>query len=224
MHTTTTVIMVCTWTVVGVSATYSFPGDPEWEVRVITKEEIVAAKKEKVTVIQHVFGDKAELIRRFNRISSRFVRTGTTLRVPSLAEGEGYEPLPQSLSRDETDGKRVLIVLDRQFLAMYEDGMRIASFPVVSGKKDHYTPIGDFRVTRKDKDHVSSTYPEPDGGSPMPWAVRFRGSAYWIHGGDMPGRPSSHGCVRMFRKDAKIFFGWVERGTDVYIVASLSEE
>lgn len=224
MHTTAAVIMVCTWTVVGATGTYSFPGDPEWEAQVITRKEVAAAKKAKVPVIQHVFGDRGGLIRRFNRISSQFVRTGTTLRVPSFAEGEEYEPLPQRLPREETGGKRVLIVLDRQFLAMYEDGVRIASFPIVSGKKGHYTPIGDFRVTRKDKDHVSNTYPEPDGGSPMPWAVRFRGSAYWIHGGDMPGRPSSHGCVRMFRRDAKILFEWIARGTDVHIVASLPKE
>lgn len=224
MHTTAAVIMVYAWTVVGATAIYSFPGDPEWEAREITKEEVVAAKKAKVPVIQHVFGDNAELIRRFNRINSRFVRAGRTIRVPLLTEGEEYEPLPQRLPRDEVQGKRIFIVLDRQFLAAYEDGVRVASFPVVTGKVDYYTPLGDFSITRKDEDHTSSKYPEPDGGSPMPWAIRFKGWGYWIHGGGMTGRPSSHGCVRMFRKDAKILFEWAERGTDVHIVASLPEE
>ncbi len=217
-------VIVCAWAATAATRTYSFPGDPEWETREITKEEVIAARRAKAPVIRHVFGDRAELIRRFNRISSRFVRAGKTIRVPLLAEGEGYEPLPPQLPGDDVQGKRILIVLDRQFLASYEDGVRVASYPIVTGKEDYFTPVGEFSITRKDEDHASSIYPEPDGGWPMPWAIRFKGRAYWIHGGDMTGRPSSHGCVRMFRKDAKILFEWAEIGTDVHVIISLPEE
>lgn len=208
----------------GTTGTYSFPGDPEWIPHDVTAEEIASAKKANIPVIDLVFKAQAELVRRFNRLGSRFVRAGKTIRVPVLDEGEGYEPLPQRLQGDAVDGKHILVVLDRQFLAAYEDGVRVASYPAITGKEDFYTPEGDFAVTRKDEDHASSVYPEPDGGWPMPWAIRFQGRGYWIHGGDMTGRPSSHGCVRLFPKDAKALFEWAEIGTHVHIIASLPEE
>jgi len=91
----------------------------------------------------------------------------------------------------------------------------------VTGDREHVTPTGDYEVARKHKDHKSSKYPEPDGGWPMPWALRFNGNAYWIHAGDMVGRPASHGCVRLFYDDAKELFEWADIGTKVKVVARL---
>jgi len=113
-------------------------------------------------------------------------------------------------------------VLDRQFAGAYEGGELVASYPMSSGKEGFRTPTGNYGVTKKDEDHVSSKYPEPDGGWPMPWALRFKGTLYWMHGGDLPGYPASHGCVRLFPRDAEALFSWAEIGTPVRVVRSLS--
>jgi lipoprotein-anchoring transpeptidase ErfK/SrfK len=130
-------------------------------------------------------------------------------------------PLPASRPDLASEPRAILIVLDRQFLGAYEHGVLVASYPVSSGREGHETPTGRFRVTRKDATHVSSVYPEPTGGWPMPWALRFYRSAYWIHGGELVGHPASHGCVRMFPEDAERLFAWAEIGTRVRIVRTL---
>ncbi len=79
------------------------------------------------------------------------------------------------------------------------------------------TPGGIFRSLARHKDHVSSEYQDAEGnGVKMPYAVMFTiqkdpdkkiKTAFWIHGGALPGYPASHGCVRVLVEDAeKIFY------------------
>jgi len=199
---------------------YEYPGDPPWDEHVITAEDLAAAKAAKTGVIEHLYGDRAEVVRRFNRLGSRFARKGRVLRVPVVDE---YVPVPAAYPYGPSEGKRILVVLVLQFVGAYEDGVLVASYPAVTGDREHVTPPGDYRISRKDRDHESSKYPEPDGGWPMPWAIRFNGNGYWIHAGDMVGRPSSHGCVRLFMKDAEALFHWAEIGTKVKVVVRLPE-
>ncbi|MEY4744728.1 MAG: hypothetical protein RL272_673 [Candidatus Parcubacteria bacterium] len=197
------------------------PPEPRWHVHRVTRAEISAAAAAGIDVYQHLFGAQAPAVARFNRLDSRFVFPGRRLRVPELSAGAEYVPLPTRYPRDGAEARSVLIVLDRQFLGAYERGILVASYPVSSGRPDHETPPGTYRVTRKDAEHRSSIYPEPDGGWPMPWALRFRGSEYWIHAGDLVGRPASHGCVRMFPEDAERLFAWAGIGIRVRVVRSI---
>ena len=198
------------------------PAEPAWHARRVTRADLRAAAQAQVSIYQHLFGEAAATVARFNRLDPRFVYAGTRLRVPDLPPGTPYVPLPQEYAPAAADERSILIVLDRQFLGAYEHGRLVASYPVSSGRDDHPTPTGTrFRVTRMDADHKSSVYPEPDGGWPMPWALRFHRSEYWIHGGELVGRPASHGCVRMFPEDAERLFGWAVVGVRVRIVSSL---
>ena len=197
------------------------PIEPRWHTHRVTRDEIRAAGTAGVTIYRHLFGDRDSTVARFNRLDARFVRAGRRLRVPELPEGADYVPLPARYSDADGEALFILIVLDRQFLGAYEHGVLVASYPVSSGRDGHATPTGRFRVTRKDADHHSSVYPEPDGGWPMPWALRFYRGEYWIHGGDLVGHPASHGCVRMFPEDAERLFAWADVGTRVRIVRTL---
>lgn len=197
------------------------PPEPAWHVRRVTSADLRTAEREHVSVYRALFGDAAATVARFNRLDPRFVYAGTRLRVPDLPAGAEYVPLPAEYPRAAADERSILIVLDRQFLGAYERGRLVASYPVSSGRDDHPTPPGSYRVTRMDADHHSSVYPEPNGGWPMPWALRFHRSEYWIHGGELVGRPASHGCVRMFPEDAERLFGWAAVGVRVRIVSSL---
>lgn len=201
---------------------YAPPTDPGSEIRTVTAGEVRAARKAGTDVLTHLFGTRAGTVARFNRIDPRFVRPGRRLRVPDIPEGQGYVPVPRRYRDAEPHERFILIVLDRQFIGAYAQGRLVASYPVSTGERGHRTPVGDTAISWKDPDHVSSKYPEPDGGWPMPWAMRFRGTAYWIHAGDLPGRAASHGCVRMFAADAEALYGWTDVGTPVRVVRTLS--
>lgn len=197
------------------------PPEPRWTTHRVTASEMRAASAAGVTIYRHLFGDRDRVVARFNRLDPRFVHAGRRLRVPELPLGTDYVPLPASRPDLASEPRAILIVLDRQFLGAYEHGVLVASYPISSGREGNETPTGRFRVTRKDATHVSSMYPEPTGGWPMPWALRFHRSMYWIHGGELVGHPASHGCVRMFPEDAERLFGWAEIGTRVRIVRTL---
>jgi hypothetical protein len=93
---------------------------------------------------------------------------------------------------------------------------------------DLSTPTGLFFVLAKDSAHVSNAFLTEDGlGAPMPWAVAFRWG-YWFHGvynnpKGLPGFPASHGCIRLFDKDARSFYYWVDRETVILIVENVTE-
>jgi len=61
-----------------------------------------------------------------------------------------------------------------------------------------------FRVYNKE-DHkcVSDIFPIGKGGAKMPWCMFFY-KGFALHGSDdIPGYRASHGCVRMFIRDAE---------------------
>ena len=79
---------------------------------------------------------------------------------------------------------------------------------VSTGKTGFETPTGAWKPTRLDIDHRSRTYDD----APMPFAVFFTGG-YAIHATDAVGRlgkPASHGCVRLAKGNAAMFFDLVD--------------
>lgn len=85
-------------------------------------------------------------------------------------------------------------------------------------KRGCRTPVGSFRIYSKAGPHFkSSIYPRPRGGAPMPWAMFFRGH-YAIHGSnDVPNRPASHGCIRVYPSDARWLSHNLPIGTKVIV-------
>ena len=66
------------------------------------------------------------------------------------------------------------------------------------------TLTGIYRVFSKESDKCKSdVFPIGKGGAPMPYCMYFH-KGFALHGSaDMPGYRASHGCVRMFTRDAK---------------------
>ncbi|MFH1990536.1 MAG: L,D-transpeptidase, partial [Patescibacteria group bacterium] len=48
-------------------------------------------------------------------------------------------------------------------------------------------------------------------------AVNFSETGYFFHQQSLPGRPASHGCVRLTMEDAKTLFYWSQKN-DVVII------
>ena len=114
-------------------------------------------------------------------------------------------------------------------------------FPVATGRKSHPTPAGDFTIRAKEKNYSSNIYGKiydaqnillvpdadtrtdivPEGGrfegATMPYWMRLTDSGVGMHVGYVPGRPASHGCIRLKHDSATELFDLVKVGTPVVI-------
>jgi len=108
--------------------------------------------------------------------------------------------------------KYLLVDIGKGFLAYYEHGELRRVYPISAGAPGRRTPLFEFRILGKFQNHWSTIY-----DTWMPWALLLR-SPYYIHGGALPGKNDSAGCIRLFTHDAKELFQLVEVGTPGRIV------
>ncbi|HEX5175870.1 MAG TPA: L,D-transpeptidase [Chthoniobacteraceae bacterium] len=142
---------------------------------------------------------------------------------------------------DRHSGRPSIVVsLRAQEAYLYRGKVLVASSRISSGREGYRTPIGRFRVTRKDIDHRSSLYGDyvddsgnivkanvdsrrdrrpPHShfvGAPMPYFLQFS-PGYGLHQGYLPGEPASHGCIRLPYWKARQFYNTATIGTPVVI-------
>lgn len=148
-----------------------------------------------------------------------------------------------TLRRKPTPAVRSIVVsLKDQRAIFLADGLVARDFPVATGKRSHPTPTGTFKILEKKEKHSSNMYGKvvdaegnvlvgsadarrdipPEGGafvgSPMPFWMRLTPTGVGLHVGHLPGRPASHGCIRMPRAVAPKLFAEAPVGTPVEIV------
>ena len=135
---------------------------------------------------------------------------------------------------------REIGLADQRGLLLVEGAIAM-DFAVATGKKTHPTPQGHYTILEKKATYASNLYgkiydsagvvvnsdadlrsdPIPEGGkfvgSSMPFWMRLTNSGVGLHVGYVPGRPASHGCIRLQRATAKELFGLVRIGTPVTI-------
>ncbi|MBW0116634.1 L,D-transpeptidase [Pseudonocardia abyssalis] len=92
-----------------------------------------------------------------------------------------------------------------------DGGITYGPVPITSGRAGFRTPPGTFPVTFHSRDHVSSIY-----DAPMPYSVFFNGGIAF-HQGSLS--QLSHGCIHLSRTAAQEFFGSLDRGDLVQVVA-----
>jgi hypothetical protein len=108
----------------------------------------------------------------------------------------------------------VIISLPDQTLSAYRNGIRIGYSSISSGVKGRSTPAGVFTILEKEVTHFSNKYHH----APMPFMQRLTWEGVALHGGDLPGYPASHGCIRLPREFAKKLYSITARGTTVIVV------
>lgn len=111
--------------------------------------------------------------------------------------------------------KTVEVDLRKQRIYAKENGRVVFMGAISSGKRNHRTPRGTFRVLGKNKFHRSNLYPRPNGGAKMPYMQRLTYGGIAIHQGYLPGYPASHGCIRVSRRTAQKLWRWTRVGTKV---------
>ncbi|MFZ4765948.1 MAG: L,D-transpeptidase [Roseimicrobium sp.] len=141
---------------------------------------------------------------------------------------------------------KVKILLHEQKAYIYRGGQEAGWTFLASGTAGHSTPTGNFKVMEKIARKSSNTYgiivnssgnvidwdakagreSVPKGGrfvgAPMPYWMRITASGVGMHSGPIPnpGRPASHGCIRLPVEMAAKLFEVVDVGTPVSIIGS----
>ena len=136
---------------------------------------------------------------------------------------------------------RIVINIPQQKLFYYKGDRLVGVSAISSGREGHDSPVGNFKVRKKEKEHASNLYGDfvdasgsvvvrnvdakkdkpPAGahfqGSSMPWFMEFA-PGVGMHTGFLPGVPDSHGCIRLPDRMARIFFDNTPVGTPVIVV------
>lgn len=168
---------------------------------------------------------------------------------PETTPAPQEKPKPGRLYEWSGDGRRVshiVVNTDEQKARFYDGDEQIGWTTVASGVSKFPTPTGQFEVMEKVANKRSNLYgkiygaggkvvrsdakagrdPIPAGarfeGAHMPYFLRLTNDGIGLHAGPIPrpGRPASHGCIRMPSKFAPVLFKHVDPGTKVSIVGS----
>lgn len=107
------------------------------------------------------------------------------------------------------------ISLATQTLIAYEGRTPVFATLISSGKRQHPTPAGVYRIRAK----AAVTPMASEAGeraqydvSAVPWALRF-GKGLYLHAAywhDGFGHPRSHGCINLSPRDARWLFEWAQ--------------
>jgi L,D-transpeptidase catalytic domain len=138
----------------------------------------------------------------------------------------------------------VTISLPDQIAEFQRDGRDIGWCYVATGREGFGTRAGTYKITEKIVDKYSNRYgwiedefgnvvnPDAKAGqkveegmvyvpAPMPYWMRLTSYGIGMHGGYIPepGKPASHGCIRMPKEIVATVFDAVEVGTPVTITS-----
>lgn len=138
--------------------------------------------------------------------------------------------LPMGVQASEQN--YIVINIPSRTLDLYIKGKLKNTFPVGVGRSGFPTPIGNFKVIRKvlkpgwenpykpiGEKRIKASNTNPLGTRWIGFKATPKGE-YGIHGTDEPtsvGKLSSHGCVRMYVKDAEKLFQSIEKESPVYV-------
>lgn len=151
------------------------------------------------------------IVQEVNRMDIN-IRAGATLAIPNnLANITLLDVAPFPKQIKPMDNKLIMVDQDRLAWAAYDRNGALINWGSISSGKDYCpdihkacrTQTGEFYVFNKEgKKCKSGVFPVGEGGAIMPYCMFFyRGFA--LHGSlEVTGYRDSHGCVRMFIRDA----------------------
>jgi len=123
------------------------------------------------------------------------------------------------LWRDDADEiagpQRVVISLENQLAFLYRGNTLVAAASISTGQEGRESPAGVFQVLNKTPMYRSKKY----DNAPMPFAQFITGYGVALHAGPNPGRPASHGCIRLPAGFAKKLYTVTDIGTPILIGA-----
>lgn len=112
----------------------------------------------------------------------------------------------------------IIVDLTNQMIYVYRGGKLIGRSAVSTGITSHPTTPGTYTILTKNLTYHSKKYHEAS----MPYMERLTWDGMAIHGGNNPGKPSSHGCVHVPLDFAKKLYGITNKG-DTVLISDLKE-
>jgi hypothetical protein len=156
------------------------------------------------------------LLQKLNRTDAAHLGGGKRLIVPSQWDLDelAYSPMPESIEQFSGGHQTLIVDLPAQVFGAYEFGTLVRWGPVSSGGPGRSTPPGRYHLNWNARVRISSV----DDSWIMPWYFNFDSTnGYGFHEYSLPGRPASHGCIRLLDSDAKWLFHWGRSGTPVIV-------
>jgi len=159
----------------------------------------------------------------------------------SITQQEKAKVYSSVLERISKEPVRIVVSLTKQRVYLLVGEKLAVDSPISSGRRNGWTPKGEFAVLEKDPDHHSSLYGEFVNGNGQvirsgisskldaaPSGTRFRGASmkYFMrltpegvgmHAGILPGYPASHGCIRLPLDVAQILYKAIPLNTPVSV-------
>ncbi|HTS88086.1 MAG TPA: L,D-transpeptidase [Gemmatimonadales bacterium] len=184
-------------------------GAPEWAARhgwsqAQTFRRVAAAAWGRMAAL-----DSAErlTVLKINRVDLRHARRRDLVVPDSIAPELDYSPFPASIPDLAGVPKFILVSRRVQAFGAYVHGTLVRWGPTSTGKPATPTESGLFFANWKSRKEVSTD----DPSWILDWYVNFvadRGVAF--HEYALPGRPASHGCVRLLEEDAHWLYHWAD--------------
>lgn len=152
-----------------------------------------------------------DIVQRINRTynpiwSGRVIAVPRNLNQKTLLD---FAPFPLRIQPEAE--KQVIVDQEKLAWGAYDTNGRLVKWgPISSGRdkcsdsnKSCRTLTGIFHFFSKENEHCkSNVFPIGKGGAKMPYCMYFH-KGFALHGAqDLPGIRASHGCVRMFTRDA----------------------
>jgi L,D-transpeptidase ErfK/SrfK len=105
----------------------------------------------------------------------------------------------------------IWVSLSKKSLILYNNYVRVKTYPIAVGRMLEQTPVGDFIIVNRE--------PNPGGPYGAMW-LSLSKIHYGIHGTNNPssiGKAVSAGCIRMYNEDVLELASTVPNGTAVFI-------
>ena len=107
-----------------------------------------------------------------------------------------------------------VVSLNDQRVTIYDADGKVLRAPVSTGQTGYETPAGIYSIIEKNREHYSNLYDDAS----MPFMQRITWSGIALHAGVLPGRPASHGCIRLPHRFAEQLFDLTKMGMRVVVV------
>ncbi len=114
---------------------------------------------------------------------------------------------------DDPAPVHIAIDLTNQRAFVFQGSALVGIATVSTGKRGHGTPTGTYPILEKAVYHRSNLYSD----APMPFMQRLTWGGVALHAGYNPGRPASHGCIRLPYGFARVLFRATEVGGMVVV-------
>ena len=107
----------------------------------------------------------------------------------------------------------IRVDLRTQLISVFRAGHEIGTAVALYGADRKETPLGNFPILWKGRNHRSSLY-----DAPMPFTLRLTGDGVAIHGSDVRAGAATHGCVGVPTEFARLLFEQTRIGDVVTII------